>query len=100
MGLAEPLFPIRGRAELLARSIVPAQLIVGRTLVRIPEDFVSLLDVFELRFGVLFLTDVGVVPASQLAIGAFDLLRVGAARHPERLVIILELHAPNLMSCS
>ncbi len=99
-GLAEPLLPIGGRAELLARSVVPAQLIVGRTLVRIPQYLVSLLNVFELRFRVLFLTDVRVVLASQFAIGALDLLRVGAARNTESFVIILELHAPNLMNCS
>src|SRR6266481_8024885 len=90
-GLAEPLLPIGGRAELLARSVVPAQLIVGRTLVRIPQYLVSLLNVFELRFRVLFLTDVRVVLASQFAIGALDLLRVGAARNTESFVIILEL---------
>src|SRR5450631_1514742 len=98
--LAEPLLPIGRRTELLARSVVAAQLVVGRTLVRIPEDFVSLLNVFELRFGVLFLTDVRMVLACQFAIGALDLLRIGAARNTESFVIILELHAPNLMSCS
>jgi hypothetical protein len=69
-------------------------LIVGCALVRIPEDFVSLLNVFEFRFGVPFLTDVRMVFASQLPISALDLLRVGAARNTESFVVILELHAP------
>jgi len=95
--LAEALFPIRRRAKLLARPIVPAKLIVRSTFVRVLEHFVCFLNVLELLFRVLFLADVGMVLASLLAITrALTSFRVGAARHTESFVVILELHASNL----
>ena len=74
-GVAKSLFPIGGRAKLLARSIVAAQLIVGSALVGVLQDLVRLLNILESGFRVLFLADVRMIFAGELAIGALDLLR-------------------------
>src|SRR5260370_3236874 len=61
--LPETLRPIRRRPELLTRPVVSSQVIVGRTLVRIAQHFVSLLKLFALALGVLFLSAVGTLLA-------------------------------------
>ena len=78
---------------MLTRPVVSSQLIVGRALVRVAQHLVSLLKLFELALGVLFLADIGMIFASELAIGSLHRVRVGAAGHTENFVIILILHA-------
>ena len=92
-GVTEALRPIRRRTELLSGAVVPPQLIIGRTLLRIAQHFVRLLNLFELVLGVLLFTNVGVEFARQLAIGTLHPLGVGIACYPQNLVIILVLHA-------
>ena len=72
---------------------VPAQMIIGRALLGIAQYLVRLLDLLEFVLGVLFLADVRVILARQLAIGALHLIGIGAAGQPENFVIILILHA-------
>ena len=92
--MPEALRPIGRRPELLSGAEVPAQLIVGRALLRIAQHLVGLLNLFEFVLGVLFLADVRVEFARQLAIGALHLIGVGAARHPQNFVIILDIACP------
>src|ERR1700722_3322106 len=80
-GVPETLRPIRRRPELLTGPVVSPQLIVGRTLFRIAEHLIGLLNLFEFGLRVLFLADVGMKLASQLAVGAFYLIGFGAASH-------------------
>jgi len=67
--------------------------VVGRALVRVAQHFVSLLKLFEFALGVLFLADIGMIFAGELAIGSLHRVRIGAAGHAENFVIILILHA-------
>ena len=91
--LAELISPVGRRSELLAGTIMPAQLIVGGTLLGIFQDLIGLLDILEFRLGVPLLADIRMELAGQFAVGALDRLGVRAPAHPQRVVVILELHA-------
>src|SRR5271165_537206 len=91
--MSETLRPIRGRAKLLTGPVVASQLIIGRALLGIAQHLIGFLNLFEAVLGVLLLADVRMILASQLAIGALDLVRIGPTGHAESFVIILILHA-------
>jgi hypothetical protein len=67
-------------------------LIVGGALLGTLEYFVGLADLLEAGFGVLFLADVRVIFASELAVGLLDLRLGGIARQTHDLVVVLKLH--------
>ena len=90
--MSESLRPIGRRAKLLAIAKISAQLIIGGALVRIAQYLVRLLDLLEFVLRVLFLADVRVILARQLAVGAFHLIGIGAAGQPKYLVVVLILH--------
>ena len=68
------------------------ELIVGGALFGTLEYFVGFADFLEAGFGVLFLADVRMIFASELAVGLLDLRLRGIARHTHDLVVVLELH--------
>ncbi len=74
---------------------VLAQVIVLGALVGAFQRFIGFRGVLELGLGILFLTDVGVVLARQLAIGGLDRLVVRCRLHAENLVIVFEVHRGN-----
>ena len=82
-----------GRLNLVARAITTGtQLIVGRTLLRIAQRLVGLVDRLEFCFGAGLLADIGMVFARQPAIRGLDLRLARARLQAKRLVVILELH--------
>src|ERR1700722_7817988 len=90
-GKLKPRAPIRRWPEILTRMPL-AELIVGGALVGTLEHFVRFADLLEARFGVLFLADVRMIFASELAVGLLDLRLRGIARHAHDLVVVLVLH--------
>src|SRR3984957_12188289 len=84
--------PVRRRAKILARRMPLSQLIVGGALLGTLENLIGFADVLEACFGVLFLADVRMIFASELAIGLLDLRLGGIARHTHDLVVVLVLH--------
>src|SRR5262245_40266802 len=79
--------PIRWRAEILTCLPIGAELIVCGAFFRIAEDFVCLTHFLEARLGVLFLADVGMVFARELAIRAFDVVLGRIARDTHDLIV-------------
>lgn len=71
---------------------VLAQLVVLGALVRAFERFIGFGRVLELGFGVFFLAHIGVVLASQLAIGGLDFLVIGRRLDTQNLVVVFEIH--------
>ena len=65
-----------------------AEPIVRRPPVRIGQDFVGFVDLFEALFGVVFRVDIGVVFAGKGAVGPLDLIGGRSARHAENLVVV------------
>ena len=88
----ETLAPVGRRAEFLTLPPVGPELVVGRALFRVLEDFVRLLQLLEPLLGVLLLADVGMELARELAVGALDLILGRAPRHTHDCVVILESH--------
>jgi hypothetical protein len=86
--------PIRRWAKILTGTMPLPQLIVGGALLGALEYFVSLADFLEAGFSVLFLADVRMILASELAIGLLDLRLRGIARQTHDLVVVLKLHRP------
>ncbi|OSM01948.1 putative glutamate dehydrogenase [Magnetofaba australis IT-1] len=83
-----------------ARALIQsgvAILIIDRALFAILEDFISGVDLFELRLGLFVIrVAVRVQLHRQLAIGAFDLRVAGVARNTQNFIQIL--HARTLQS--
>src|SRR5262249_8829075 len=75
--------PIGRRLEFLPLLPLVAQLIIGGALLCVAEHFVGFADLLELAFRSWILVDVGMELASELAIGAFDLLLRGVALKAE-----------------
>src|SRR5260370_41118576 len=84
--------PIRRRAKIFARTRALSQLIVGGALLGTFKYLVGLADFLEAGFGGLFLADVPVIFASELAVGLLDLRLDGVPRHAHDLVVDLKLH--------
>jgi hypothetical protein len=83
--------PVGRGPEILAGAMLP-EMIVGGSLLGILQHFIGFPDFLEAGFRVLFLADIRVVFARQLAVGLLD-LRLGCiTRDAHDLVIILELH--------
>ncbi len=87
--------PARWALERLAVLAVAAQVVVFGALVGAFQRFIGFRGVLELGLGVLFLADVRVVFARQLAIGGLDRLVVCRRLHTENLVIVFEVHRRN-----
>ncbi|MNF99709.1 hypothetical protein D3C84_826200 [compost metagenome] len=79
----------------MAMLAIAAQVIVFGALVGAFQCFIGFRSILELRLGILFLADVGVVFARQLAIGGLDRLVVCGRLHTENLVIVFEVHRGN-----
>ena len=81
------------RTELLARPVAARpQLVVGRTLLRVAQGLVGLVDRLELLFGAGLLADIRVVLAGQAAVGRLDLGIARGRLHAQHRVIVFELH--------
>jgi hypothetical protein len=91
-GFLAKRLPARRRAEFLPGLPVRAQPVIGRALFRVAQHLVGFGNLLEARLGVLFLADVGVVFARQLAVGFFDLVGRGVALHTHGLVVVLVFH--------
>ncbi|MCY1177584.1 hypothetical protein D9M73_178980 [compost metagenome] len=87
--------PARWSLEWLAMLAITAQIVVFGALVGAFQRFIGFRGVLELGLGVLFLADIGVVFARQLAIGGLDRLVVCGRLHTENLVIVFEVHRGN-----
>ena len=73
---------------------VCAERIVFFALVGIVQDFVCLVHLFELLFGILVIRiDVGVQFARQFAIRGFDIFFVGIFGNAQNFIIIFVFHA-------
>ena len=91
-GGAATMGPV-GRA--VAGRVVPIgpKRIVAPAFLRIAQDLVGLVDLFESLFGGGFVfRHVGMIEPRKFAEGGLDLVRRGDARDAERLVVVLELH--------
>src|SRR6266487_3065122 len=89
------LLPSPLRRRLKSSRLVPIgpQLIVFLSLFRIAQNFIRLVDLFELFFGGLFvLRHIGMMFARQFAKCAPDLIISRCFRYAERFVVIPELH--------
>src|ERR1700679_3958220 len=84
--------PIRRRPKILSGGMPLSQLIVGGALLRALEQLVGLADFLAARLGILFLADVRVIFAGELAVRLLDLRLGGVARHTHDLVIVLKFH--------
>src|ERR1700677_3865026 len=91
--VAKALRPVGRRPKLLSIAKIPAQLVVGSAFVAIAQDFVGLLYLFEFLFRVLFLADIRVEFAGQLAVRPLHFIRVGASTKPKNFVVVPILHA-------
>ncbi|MNY24480.1 hypothetical protein D3C86_1581980 [compost metagenome] len=76
----------------MAVLAVFAQIVVFGAFVGAFQRFIGFRRILEFGFGVLFLADIGVVFARQLAISRLDRLIVRSRFHTENLVIIFEVH--------
>src|SRR5665213_528226 len=86
-----------------APAVLPIrpQFVVAAPFFRIPQDFVSFVDLLEFRLsGSLVFGHVGVMHPRELAERLLDLLRRGAARHAQRFVVILKFHGHDAASAS
>jgi energy-converting hydrogenase Eha subunit C len=90
--MAESLLPIRWRPKLLSRSIVGAELVVGRALLGILERLIGLGNLLEFLLGAGLLRDVGMIFARETSIGLLDVRVAGAAFQTQATVIVLVLH--------
>src|SRR5271163_192133 len=77
---SKSLRPVGGRPKLLSIAKISAQLVVGGALFAVAQDFVGLLHLFEFLLGILFLADIRVEFARQLAICPLHFVGVGVAR--------------------
>src|SRR5262249_3696590 len=83
----------RRRTETGSGLPVGAQFIVTLALLRIAQDLISFVDLFELRLGGLFLFgDVGVILASEFTESLLDGILAGIAWHAESRVVIFEFN--------
>ena len=91
--LAAPeVFRARRRPEFRAGLPVRAEFVVFFALVRVGQDFVSLVDFLEFFLGLFFvLGDVGMIEAREFAEGFFYLVGSRGARDAEAFVIIFVL---------
>src|SRR5438034_7272034 len=83
----------RGPRASAPRELLPlgADRVVALALLRIGEDLVGLVDLFEGFFGASALVDVRVVLARELAVGLLDVLGRGVLRNAKDLVVVLVL---------
>ncbi len=88
----EPGIPVGRRTEVLPRAVAASELVVGGALFGVRKHRMRLVHFLHPRLGVLFLRDVRVVLARELAVGLLDLVLRRFARHAERLVVVLEFH--------
>ena len=78
-----------------AAGLLPirAEFVVFFALLRIAEDLVGLVDLFEFFLGRFFvLGQIGMVLAGQLAEGLLDFVSGGRFGHADRLVVVAEFH--------
>jgi len=97
-GELETGVPVWRWAEILARLIAAPELIIGGAFLRIGEHGVGLVDLLHAQLGIGLLGDVRVVLARELAESLLDVIRRGITRHPQGLVVVLELHADSFCS--
>src|SRR5512139_1848219 len=90
--------PVRWRAEFLARLVAPSQPVVGGAFFWVGKHGVRLVHLLHAQLGIRHFGNVRVVLAGELAEGLLDVIRRGITRHPQDLVVILELHAASLYS--
>src|SRR5690606_19236433 len=95
--VAELAFPVGRRTELLPAAVA-SQLVVRAALVLVAQRLVGFGHLLEAFLRVLFLRNVGVVFARELAIRLFDVRLGGVARDSERLVVVLVLHPLRLIA--
>src|SRR5207237_2663257 len=92
-GAAAETFPSGRWPEFRALLPIRAEFVVLFALGRITQDFVSLVDFFELVFGLfLILGNVRVVLTRQLAESFLDLVVARSAWHAKQFIIIFELN--------
>src|ERR1022692_239449 len=84
--------PVGRGTELLAGTRTRSELIVRGALFRAAKHLIRFADFLEASFGVLFLADVRMVFARNVAIRLLDLRIGGIPRHAHHFVIILEFH--------
>ena len=78
---------------MVAIAPVGAEFVVGGPLFRVLQHLIGLAGILEPGFGVLFLTDIGMVFPRQFSVGLLDLVLGGIAPDPQDLIIILIFHA-------
>src|SRR5580692_166116 len=91
--VSKALRPVRRWPKLLSIAKIAAQLVVRSAFVAVAQDLVGLLDLFEFLLRILFLADIRMEFAGQLAVRALHFLGVGAASYPKNFVVVPILHA-------
>ncbi len=90
-----PLAPVEvaGCAALLPLAVGLAQLVVAGALGGVAQHLVGFVDLFKVVLGLLVTrVAVGVIFHGQLAVHLFDLVRRGAARDAEDLIVVAIFH--------
>ena len=88
---AELLLPPRGRFELLSGTMA-AQLIVGGTLLRVPQGFIGFAELLELLLGVALLGNVRMIFSRELPVRVLDLLGARLAVDAHHGVVVFVFH--------
>ena len=83
--------------KLLSCFPVGAKLVVGGTLLRILQHFVSFTELLETNLGICLLADIGMILACQLAVGTLDLVLGGVTLDPHNGIVVFEIHARILL---
>jgi hypothetical protein len=86
-------FPAGRRPEFLSGLPVGTQFIVFFALLRVLQDFVGFVELFEFILGPLLLAHVGMILARQFPIGPLDLLLSRRAGHIQHFVVVSELNS-------
>src|SRR5580692_2277633 len=91
--VSKALRPVRRWPKLLSIAKIAAQLVVRSAFVAVAQDLVGLLDLFEFFLRILFLADIRMEFARQLAVRALHFLGIGAASYAKYFVVVPILHA-------
>src|SRR6478736_1631487 len=88
----EATVPVWRWMELPVAAVLAAHVVVRRAALRILEYLVSLGHFLELGFSIRFLAHVRMVLASELPVGALDVLQRSGLVHAQSGVVVLEFH--------